>query len=83
MGREVPGVVAVLCIVPSGVLVLHIEITSSIFPPWTEMSKKKKMTMKGNEKNYSFFYYTALHFVDNFYCNVSSIVHLVENMVIT
>ena len=35
-----PGVVAVLCVVPSG-LVLHIGITSCTFPPWTEMSKKK------------------------------------------
>ena len=34
-----PGVVAVLCVVPSG-LVLHIGITSCTFPPWTEMSKK-------------------------------------------
>ena len=32
-----PGVVAVLCVVPSG-LVLHIEITSCTFPPWTEMA---------------------------------------------
>ena len=39
-----PGVVAVLCVVPSG-LVLYIGITSCTFPPWTEMSKKKKMTM--------------------------------------
>ena len=36
-----PGVVAVLCIVPSG-LVLHIGITSCTFPPWTEMSKKNR-----------------------------------------
>ena len=34
-----PGVVAVLCVVPSG-LVLHIGITSCTFPPWTEMSKE-------------------------------------------
>ena len=34
-----PGVVAVHCVVPSG-LVLHIGITSCTFPPWTEMSKK-------------------------------------------
>ena len=34
-----PGVVAVLCVVPSG-LVLHIGITSCTFTPWTEMSKK-------------------------------------------
>ena len=34
-----PGVVAVLCVVPSG-LVLHIGITSCTFPPWTEMPKK-------------------------------------------
>ena len=34
-----PGVVAVLCVVPSG-LVLQIGITSCTFPPWTEMSKK-------------------------------------------
>ena len=33
------GVVAVLCLVPSG-LVLYIGITSCTFPPWTEMSKK-------------------------------------------
>ena len=32
-GREVPSVVAVLCVVPSGGLVLHIGITSSTFPP--------------------------------------------------
>ena len=41
MGREVPGVVAVLFVVSSGRLVLHIGITSCTFPPWTEMSKKK------------------------------------------
>ena len=42
-----PGVVAVLCVVPSG-LVLHIGITSCTFPPWTEMSKKNnyEITMK-------------------------------------
>ena len=40
VGREVPGVVAVLCVVSSGRLVLHIGITSCTFPPWTEMSKK-------------------------------------------
>ena len=34
-----PGVVAVHCVVPSG-LVLHIGITSCTFSPWTEMSKK-------------------------------------------
>ena len=34
-----PGVVAVLCVVSSG-LVPHIGITSCTFPPWTEMSKK-------------------------------------------
>ena len=34
-----PGVVAVLCVVPSG-LVLHVGIISCTFPPWTEMSKK-------------------------------------------
>ena len=34
-----PGVVAVLCVVPSG-LVLNIGITLCTFPPWTEMSKK-------------------------------------------
>ena len=41
--REVkfPGVVAVLCVVPSG-LVLHIGITSCTFLPWTEMSKKNE-----------------------------------------
>ena len=47
VGREVPSVVAVLCVVPSGGLVLHIGITSCTFPPWTEMSKKndhEKMT---------------------------------------
>ena len=39
----------------------------------------------GNEKNYRylFSYYTALHLENSFYCNVSSIVYLVENMVIT
>ena len=36
-----PAVVAVLCVVPSG-LVLHIGITSCTFPPWTEMSKKNR-----------------------------------------
>ena len=36
-----PGGVAVLCVVPSG-LVLHIGITSCTFPPWTEMSKKNR-----------------------------------------
>ena len=39
-----PGVVAVLCVVPSG-LVLHIGITSCTFPPWTEMSKKNRYGM--------------------------------------
>ena len=39
-----PGVVAVLCVVPSG-LVLHIGITSCTFPPWTEMSKKITMNV--------------------------------------
>ena len=34
-----PGVVAVLCVVPSE-LVLYTGITSCTFPPWTEMSKK-------------------------------------------
>ena len=34
-----PGVVAVHCVVPSG-LELHIGITSCTFPPWTEISKK-------------------------------------------
>ena len=34
-----PGVVAVHCVIPSG-LVLHIGITSCTFPPWTEISKK-------------------------------------------
>ena len=43
-----PGVVAVLCVVPSG-LVLHVGITSCTFPPWTEMSKKNNYEMK-NEK---------------------------------
>ena len=38
-GVKFPGVVAVLCVVPSG-LVLHIGITSCTFPPWTEMSQK-------------------------------------------
>ena len=33
------GVVAVLCVVPSD-LVLYIGISSCTFPPWTEMSKK-------------------------------------------
>ena len=36
-GVMFPGVVAVLCVVPSG----YIGITSFTFPPWTEMSKKK------------------------------------------
>ena len=46
-----PGVVAVLCVVPSG-LVLHIGITSCTFPPWTEMSKKNnyEKTMKKKKK---------------------------------
>ena len=39
-GVKFPGVVAVLCVVPSG-LVLYLGITSCTFPPWTEMSKKK------------------------------------------
>ena len=39
-----PGVVAVLCVVPSG-LVLHIGITSCTFPPWTEMSKRNRYDM--------------------------------------
>ena len=34
-----PSVVAVLCIVPSG-LMLYIGITSCTFPPWKETSKK-------------------------------------------
>ena len=41
-----PGVVAVVCVIPSG-LVLHIGISSCNFPPWTEMSKKNDYeTMK-------------------------------------
>ena len=36
-----PGVVAVLCVVPSG-LVLHIGITLCTFPPWAEMSRKNR-----------------------------------------
>ena len=42
-----PGVVAVLCVVPSG-LVLYIGITPCTFSPWIEMSKKNdyEMTMK-------------------------------------
>ena len=40
-GVKFPGVVAVLSVVPSG-LVLHIGITSCTFPPWTEMSKKNR-----------------------------------------
>ena len=36
---KLSGVVAVLCVVPSG-LVLYIGITSCTFPPWTEKSKK-------------------------------------------
>ena len=39
-----PGVVAVLCVVPSG-LVPHIGITSCTFPSWTEMSKKNRYGM--------------------------------------
>ena len=39
VGVKFPGVVAVLCVVPSG-LVFYIGITSCNFPPWTEMSKK-------------------------------------------
>ena len=38
-GMKFPGVVAVLCVVPPG-LVLYIGITSCTFAPWTEMSKK-------------------------------------------
>ena len=41
LGMKFPGVVAVLCVVPSG-LVLHIGITSCTFPPWAEMSKKNR-----------------------------------------
>lgn len=37
-----PGVVAVLCVVPFG-LVLHIGITECTFPPRTEMPKKMAM----------------------------------------
>ena len=44
-----PGVVAVLCVVPSG-LVLHIGITSCTFPPWTEMSKKNRYGRYGMVK---------------------------------
>ena len=43
-----PGVVAVLCVATSG-LVLHIGITSSTFPPWTEMSKKNDYEVSGTE----------------------------------
>ena len=39
-GVKCPGIVAVLCVVPSG-LVLYTGITSCTFPPWTEMSNKK------------------------------------------
>ena len=41
-----PGVVAVLCVVTSG-LVLHIGITSCTFPPWTDMSKKNDYEVSG------------------------------------
>ena len=40
-----PGVVAVLCVVPSG-LVLYIGITSCNFPPWTEMTKKNDYELR-------------------------------------
>ena len=47
VGREVPGVVAVLCVVPSG-LVLHIGITSCTFPPPLDRNvQEKKKTMNG------------------------------------
>ena len=44
-----PGVVAVLCVVPSG-LVLHVGITSCTFPPWTEISKKNRSENNGKGK---------------------------------
>ena len=52
MGREAPGLVAVLCVVSSGGLMLRIGITSCTFPPSAEMSKKNdyenmKITVRG------------------------------------
>ena len=50
--REVPSVVAVLCVVSSGGLVSHIVITSCTpplpLPPSTEMSKKNDYEMTVN-----------------------------------
>jgi len=46
-----PGVVAVLCDVPPG-LVLYIGITSCTFPPWTEMSKKNDYELGSHCHNF-------------------------------
>ena len=48
VGHAFPGVVAVVCVVPSK-LVPHIGITSCTFPPWTEMSKKNGYGCKMEE----------------------------------
>ena len=53
-GVKFPGVMAVLCVVPSG-LVLHIGITSCTFPPWTEMSKKNSYDNYDNSTYCIFF----------------------------
>ena len=64
------GVLAVLCVVPSG-LVLHKGITSCTFPPWTEMSKKNRygMVTHGSYRfpNFLFkeFYRTFLGLLNN------------------
>ena len=62
-----PGVVAVLCVVPSG-FVLHIGITSCTFPPWTEMSKKNNYVyvvkhLRGNLSKATAKYFNAVTWV--------------------
>lgn len=53
-GRKVPGVLAVLCVVSSGGLVLQIGITSCTFPPVSKKnvydSDKIYATVKINDR---------------------------------
>ena len=69
-----PGVVAVLCVVPSG-LVLLIGITSCTFPPWAEMSKKK---IGMNSSKFGIWQWKG-DFIEN---NLRNVVETEENQVI-
>ena len=57
-----PGVVAVHCVVPSG-LVLHIRITSCTFRPWTEMSKKNNYELSEHKNQIVDTIGTLLHHI--------------------